>query len=584
VTTCIRFAAASIALVLLVEAAVPSASASYERAPFWTIAADDYTKSGDPQFPETNELPGDRDIGLAFSGGGVRAATAALGELRGLKEIGLLDRVQYVSAVSGGGWAVIPWMFAADQSDSDLLGRYEDPAALRFDEVRSKVNGTLANAVANVSIELASSREAALEVWAYNVSPEEPGLLTLVRRAIGGALSRDRTYANLLARTLLEPIKDHRDSDIQWNEQHGRAFAELNGHRERRVIQPKPGRPFMIINANLVQAGRDFSYPHAIPFEFTPLYVGTRQSIGGVFGGVYTWPTAYNAVTARTATKSAQGGTLEYSHDETHFRLSLQDLAASTGAAPLFWVVGGSGLPIDIRNLVRIQGGAYFPQFTHMALRYGEVVQSGVRWPHADGGARDNLGITALLARHVKRIIAFVNVDSADFNNNTDIASLFEPGQAATSSDKSGNVVFERSDDPEKDGLTQIRRQFNQLREQGLPVVTCGQYDVKENRLFNIRAYKGVKICWVYPERVTSWVNALDDRIEDVVEGRSPCSDCGNFTRFPWFATFFENRDARKHLRNVGVLNLSRMQVNVLSNLMTWTVVTSKETLQKGLQ
>lgn len=43
-------------------------------------------------------------IGLAFSGGGIRSATLNLGILQGLAKHGLLDRFDYLSTVSGGGY------------------------------------------------------------------------------------------------------------------------------------------------------------------------------------------------------------------------------------------------------------------------------------------------------------------------------------------------------------------------------------------------------------------------------------------------------------------------------------------------
>ena len=43
-------------------------------------------------------------VGLAFSGGGIRSATFGLGVLEGLKKLGLLKKIHYVSTVSGGGY------------------------------------------------------------------------------------------------------------------------------------------------------------------------------------------------------------------------------------------------------------------------------------------------------------------------------------------------------------------------------------------------------------------------------------------------------------------------------------------------
>ena len=44
-------------------------------------------------------------VGLTFSGGGIRSATFAVGILQGLATLGLLKRIDYLSTVSGGGWA-----------------------------------------------------------------------------------------------------------------------------------------------------------------------------------------------------------------------------------------------------------------------------------------------------------------------------------------------------------------------------------------------------------------------------------------------------------------------------------------------
>jgi hypothetical protein len=54
-------------------------------------------------------------VGLALSGGGIRSATFNLGLLQGLSRFGLLDRCDYLSTVSGGGY-IGGWLMA-------LLGR-----------------------------------------------------------------------------------------------------------------------------------------------------------------------------------------------------------------------------------------------------------------------------------------------------------------------------------------------------------------------------------------------------------------------------------------------------------------------------
>src|SRR5262249_50094241 len=98
---------------------------------YWTIDPEDYNKSGRAPFPEDSlaELAKRDDIGLASPGGGTRSATMTLGQLRGLQRLGWLDRVRYVSAISGGAWAAIPFTFSTRSID-ELLGTYVAPGQL----------------------------------------------------------------------------------------------------------------------------------------------------------------------------------------------------------------------------------------------------------------------------------------------------------------------------------------------------------------------------------------------------------------------------------------------------------------------
>src|SRR5688500_16136383 len=50
-------------------------------------------------------------VGLAISGGGIRSATFGLGVLETLKRLGVLERVDYLSTVSGGGY-IGAWLSA----------------------------------------------------------------------------------------------------------------------------------------------------------------------------------------------------------------------------------------------------------------------------------------------------------------------------------------------------------------------------------------------------------------------------------------------------------------------------------------
>ena len=75
--------------------------------------------------------PGSTDTGICFSGGGARAMSAAMGQMRGLRELGVLGNARYMSCVSGGSWAGTIYTFVpATTDDSVLLGAYLAPEAI----------------------------------------------------------------------------------------------------------------------------------------------------------------------------------------------------------------------------------------------------------------------------------------------------------------------------------------------------------------------------------------------------------------------------------------------------------------------
>jgi hypothetical protein len=75
---------------------------------------------------------GDVWTGLALSGGGVRSATFCLGALQALDKAGILDRFDYQSSVSGGGFTGLSWLwYRRQQANWDFPFR-KDSAHLDF--------------------------------------------------------------------------------------------------------------------------------------------------------------------------------------------------------------------------------------------------------------------------------------------------------------------------------------------------------------------------------------------------------------------------------------------------------------------
>ncbi len=91
-----------------------------------------------------NEADKDALLGLALSGGGIRSATFNLGVLEGLASYGLLNQVDILSTVSGGGY-IGAWLAAWIKRDKTFKS-VEDALALagtiaeKFDEKAKKVS------------------------------------------------------------------------------------------------------------------------------------------------------------------------------------------------------------------------------------------------------------------------------------------------------------------------------------------------------------------------------------------------------------------------------------------------------------
>ena len=143
--------------------AVPSRSASESEVEvmYRSIVFNGGSKD-DALFPEVRYLPprGPQTLGVAISGGGTRSASAALGQLRGLSANGWLNRVRYLSAVSGGAWAATPFTFTGDVDA--FLGQARSPHEIRDDATLKATGGPacFAHSIADSGVVLPGLRAA----------------------------------------------------------------------------------------------------------------------------------------------------------------------------------------------------------------------------------------------------------------------------------------------------------------------------------------------------------------------------------------------------------------------------------------
>ncbi|MEH6474688.1 MAG: hypothetical protein V7727_03315 [Sneathiella sp.] len=524
-------------------------------------------------------LPKEKSFGLAFSGGGTRAATMASGQLQALHELGWMDRVQYISAVSGGSWAVIPysylpikegnclstteWSREFDPDDKRFLGRYIHPSKLTWEIVDQEPSEhSLAGSISN-------SWLGAKTIWHLMSSPS------------------DEAYANAVGDIFLKPHDLSENIGFFDAERHSFArewqFVNHSKLSKEKFRFLRCGRPYPIVNATVITKGFNHTQKNLHPLEITPDYAGVRNrynipgepmEIPGRFGGQYIQSYAYDL----HERISVEG--------EGEFRKWTVRTGGNSGSFSLSDVIGVSGAaPQEILTQFGI-GNIGFPEY-HIAPRDQEAKIPKGDFYHGDGGHMENLGLMPLLARRVQNIIAFVNtrspfncpIDNCDqaisLNKEDEVMTKYLISFFREMKDKNDqlekygkNFVFEKGEEK----LDQLVRAFAENKNNAEPLVHCDSYSITTNEYFgiyNVINYQP-NICWMYLDRVGKWIDELKD--EKLVEYATRKQ-----RNFPHFRTFFPN------LFKPSLVDLADAEVNLGSNLAAWSMCESAQYIKKEL-
>ena len=526
---------------------------------FWNSTTDD------PTIPERARLEAQdkRDLGVAFSGGGTRSASATIGQLRALDRNGWLARVRYVTAVSGGSWAAVPFTYYPGGL-TELLGADGplDPAT-----IEKVPAGLLAERVVNSGLGHVGLQEvpsflpdsiAGIDiVQARSILIKARSAIRKIRkREVPEPNRQNKTYAHLLGQIFLDRLVPEGNRSLYaWDRQTAIEMSQASGRPAGDFIIPPADRPFLIVEGTLVkQNGAD--YPRLIPVEYTPLYTGVRQRFG-LIGGTYLWPWAYDRlfVAPRSDTRVIVGPGPE----ERPFTLA--DVIASSGAAPQLTLLLGDRVPARFRSALQQAAGA-FPAFANLAVRNNMPNPATAELAHGDGGFVDNLAVMPLLVRQVHNIIVFVN-SSSQYTQNADLQSYFMPLRIRDGTgDKSMNAVFEPA------RYQEVIDGFDKATKAGGGAIVCGHdWKVASNELYNIRGYSGLNICWVYNYAGEDWKRELRDPIKSWVTPPDPkhlSREAKDLQHFPYYATFGENK--------TKVIQLKPLQVNLLADLAAWSI------------
>lgn len=516
-------------------------------------------------FPEARLLPELRrkeNLGIAISGGGTRSSVAALGQFRGLRKLGLLQKARYISAISGGAWLATPYVYAhADavpattehsglnqaQWDEVFLGRYCPPEALHLTDLTQTQHGSFVDTVTRIDMPLAC------------------GLRVFEGRG-------DETYAHALNEVFLQPFGlGDEDRFFAWSEDwlRGQILPHNPSLTPEQFYFEVPDRPFLIVSESLMREMRltlvdkvllmlrrvglpflpDLDTKGFWTVESTPLYTGLRPvsrpwekgarlrgflegPAGGGLVESFGYDTCFSNWEDRGRGGSPSRARVALEQPVSHRRgsvYSLADMLAASGAAPAAFLGGVTGATGQL------------PEFTHWPAYADQPGQHNVEYAHVDGGACDNTGIIPLLARRVDKIIALLNYvppfpprpnQKPDRNDLPSMVTcLFGERGDEMLRDAIGQAVSNQVLESRLPGGTCATDDLAQAlvadNKAGRPLVHCQHYVTVANSRYGVPGGHRVTICWVYlvpgtlakvsamkGTQLESWIQQLPDHSE----------------------------------------------------------------------
>lgn len=483
-------------------------------------------------YPEASlvSLSEKADLGVAFSGGGTRSASAVAGQLRGLKAIGLLGKVKYISAVSGGAWGAGPFTFLPERFDEDeFLGEVLPPRKITVDSLNNLPKRSLLRAASDSVITDDFLKEA------FELGGDET-----YARSIGNVFlepfdlnddGRFTTFDEVTLRNVLKENDKARDNDHYL--EHGDFYVA------------RPGRPFFVAGATLFSEQKKVPQVHV---EFTPYYSGTRRfvDLDDPVGGGY-----LETVGCDSERPRRRGTVVKVKLGQKRHRFALSDIIGTSGAAPQ-----------ELLRKLRV-GFVGLPEYRHWALKDSGGFSDHEELSYGDGGHLENLGIMPLLARGVSNIIVFVNSKTKFvYNEDPDncriassIPNLFKP---APNGFKLNLVI---KDDDKHSKYKALLKAFAKAQNAGESLIHVDSYDIRRNVHYSVKARSDVRICWVYNQNVQQWFSQLPFQTKKLIED-------GEVARFPHYKTFFQNPPK--------VIDLSRAEAGLLAHLSCWNVTENK--------
>ena len=511
-------------------------------------------------FPEqTANLPATPNTGVCFSGGGTRALTAAMGQLRGLTSLNLMGNIRYISCVSGGSWAAAPYTYytSGPANDAELLGPITPPRKITMAGLahlpKTCLGHTATQSLSGAIVAgiLKGVCDDQLWIFAVGVTYFHP---------FGLFAHHPSSYFSLDADTVAD-IKRRNPS-----------LADATFY----TVRTDAPRPYLIVNSSLVGPASQapYSSESLVGFEYTPLYVGSpfalnvtyRPDFGSpetcLVGGGFIEPFAMGSSAPADA---PSGGSVDVDPPPAPF--TLPDASGTSSSA----FVG----------IIEKVTSDLSPQ-----QRYWPVTNTGGLptrdFAFGDGGLLENLGLIALLLRQVTTIVVFINTETklsmtyvptkknpptaTEFDNDT--PPLFGYGSGPTAN----NQVFKKAD------FVKLVTNLQNARRAHNTAITTIKHTVLENDWWGLKGGWDVTICWVYLDRVKKWERKLKPEVKAAIVAGNASTPSGPFRDFPNYLTIDEDPGILPSL-----VQLTKEQVNLLADLTCWDITQNSDTFTELL-
>ncbi len=524
--------------------------------------------------------------GVCFSGGGNRAMVCAWGQLRGLVESGWIDKVDYISCVSGGSWAATAFTYYNDgaRNDEEFLGRTQRPGEIRLGAL-DQISPLSLGATATESF-MSRLVEQALFVATGQITPNE-----VWQRAVGA--------------TFFERFGLYDRSGAEYISYNQRTVADiLNRNPSLRgakfhTVRNQTGdakRPYLVINSTLMWPNSD----NLVHFEYTPLTTGSRcrltledgsgnqQTVGGGWiesfafgsGSPEQWPPQHGG---DCEPWGGSAGCVSVPPPRRPFSLALASGTSSAAfAATNASLLGGNPL---LNNYLR--QGPPIERYWPPAPFDASSLPAAEEYTYGDGGSLENYGVIPLLLRGVERLVVFINTErrlSLDYDPGVEA-----PYQSPSITELDGNfctlfglLPLDRAQPPTPNNQVFRTEEFRgvvqalqQAQRDGGPPIAVTRHEVQDNEWWGVKGGWDVEVCWYYLDRVPAWEDDLAPDVRRLVEAGNNAApqDKTPYWGFPNYKTMFQSG-------KLAIIAMQPGEANLLADFCAWSATQTRRSKQ----